>query len=235
MTEFASVDVKCIISDVSRSTFSEQEIEQLADSILKNDSLLRPLILKQTGIENFVVLDGHLEFYAAVRAREKNPRQAEMVNSFVIPPKDESTVNEQINFLRQSDKLIDLSSTTDKTEGISNWITSFENRLSEMREVIFQNNQSNESRFKQLETNLVEKPKENLLDIINTSEKDVLIQKLSYYRLHKKKIEAIYDAREQKKDKKFDNYSDVVKSTKGKGFGVGAFISLIDAWENSHK
>ena len=88
MTEFAKVDLKEINSDVSRSSFSEQEIEQLADSILKNDSLLRPLIVKQTGIESFIVLDGHLEFYAAVRAREKNPRQAEMVNSFVISPKD---------------------------------------------------------------------------------------------------------------------------------------------------
>ena len=71
MTEFAKVDLKEINSDVSRSSFSEQEIEQLADSILKNDSLLRPLIVKQTGIESFIVLDGHLEFYAAVRAREK--------------------------------------------------------------------------------------------------------------------------------------------------------------------
>ena len=158
MTEFAKVDLKEIKSDVSRSTFSEQDIEQLADSILKNDSLLRPLILKQTGIENFVVLDGHLEFYAAVRAREKNPRQAEMVNSFVISPKDESTVNEQINFLRKSDKpIINPLPKSENIDGISNWITSFENRLTEMREVIFQNNQSNESRFNQLEKNLVEK------------------------------------------------------------------------------
>lgn len=232
MTEFARVDVKCITSDVSRSTLSEQDIEKLADSILKNNSLLRPLILKQTGIENFVVLDGHLEFYAAVRAREKNPRQAEMVNSFVIAPKDESTVNEQISFLRQSDKLIDLSSKTEKTEGISNWITSFENRLSEMREILFQNNQSNEYRFKQLENNFDKKSKENLnlLDVINTSKKEVLIQKLSHYVRDKKKIEAIYEAREQKKDKKFESYSDVLKSTKG--FGVEGLINLIGAWEN---
>jgi hypothetical protein len=235
MTEFARVDVKCITSDVSRSTLSEQDIEKLADSILKNDSLLRPLILKQTGIENFVVLDGHLEFYAAVRAREKNPRQAEMVNSFVIAPKDESTVNEQISFLRQSDKLIDLSSKTEKTEGISNWITSFENRLSEMREILFQNNQSNEYRFKQLENNFDKKSKENLnlLDVINTSKKEVLIQKLSHYVRDKKKIEAIYESREQKKDKKFESYSDVLKSTKG--FGAEGLINLIGAWENQHK
>jgi hypothetical protein len=237
MTEFATVDVKCITSDVSRSSFSEQEIEQLADSILKNDSLLRPLIVKQTGIENFVVLDGHLEFYAAVRAREKNPGQAEMVNSFVISPKDESTVNEQIDFLRQSDKpIIDPLPKPENTDGVSNWITSFENRLTEMREVIFQNNQSNDYRFKQLEQNLGKKSKENLLDMINTLKKEDLIQELSRrYGLHEKKIEAIYDAREKKNDKKFKSYSDVVKSTKGKGFGVDGLISLIDAWEKSHK
>jgi len=234
MTEFAKVDLKEIKSDVSRSTFLEQDIEQLADSILKNDSLLRPLILKQTGIESFVVLDGHLEFYAAVRAREKNPRQAEMVNSFVISPKDESTVNQQINFLRKSDNpIIDPLPKPENMDGISNWITSFENRLTEMREVIFQNNQSNESRFNQLEKNLVQKPKENLLDVINTLKKEVLIQQLSRYGLPKKKVEAIYEAREQKKDKKFEGYSDVVKSTKG--LGTDSFIGFIDAWENLHK
>ena len=233
MTEFATVDVKCITSDVSRSSFSEQEIDQLADSILKNDSLLRPLILKQTGIESFIVLDGHLEFYAAVRAREKNPRQAEMVNSFVISPKDESTVNEQINFLRKSDKpIIEPLPKSENIDGVSNWITSFENRLSEMREVIFQNNQTNESRFKQLET-IIQKPKENLLDMINTLKKEDLIQQLSRYGLPKKKVEAIYDAREQRKEKKFEGYSDVVKSTKG--LGADSFISFIDAWENLHK
>ena len=234
MTEFAKVDLKEIKSDVSRSTFSEQDIEQLADSILKNDSLLRPLILKQTGIESFIVLDGHLEFYAAVRAREKNPRQAEMVNSFVISPKDESTVNEQINFLRKSDKpIIEPLPKSENIDGVSNWITSFENRLSEMREVIFQNNQSNESRFKQLETTIISKPKENLLDVINTLQKEILIQQLSRYGLPKKKVEAIYDAREQRKEKKFEGYSDVVKSTKG--LGADSFISFIDAWENLHK
>ncbi|MEB3123274.1 MAG: hypothetical protein VKL41_18880 [Snowella sp.] len=233
MTEFAKVDLKEIKSDVSRSTFSEQDIEQLADSILKNDSLLRPLILKQTGIENFVVLDGHLEFYSAVRAREKNPRQAEMVNSFVISPKDESTVNEQINFLRKSDKpIINPLPKSENVDGISNWITSFENRLSEMREVIFQNNQTNESRFKQLET-IIQKPKENLLDMINTLKKEDLIQQLSRYGLPEKKLELIYDAREQKKDKKFEGYSDVVKSTKG--VGADSFIGFIDTWENLHK
>lgn len=241
MTDFATVDVKCITSDISRSTFSEQGIEQLADSILKNDSLLRPLILKQTGVESFVVLDGHLEFYAAVRAREKNPRQAEMVNSFVISSKEESTVNEQIQFLRASDDSVAPLPTPKKTEGVSHWITSFENRLSEMREVIFQNNQINESRFNQLEKNLVPKSKENLLDMnlldmINTLKKEDLIQQLSHrYRLNKKKAEAIYEAREQKKDKKFESYSDVIKSTKGKGFGEKGLISLIDAWENQHR
>ena len=102
-----------------------------------------------------------------------------------------------------------------------------------MREVIFQNNQSNESRFNQIEKNLVQKSKENLLDMINTLKKEDLIQQLSRYGLPKKKVEAIYDAREQKTEKKFEGYSDVVKSTKG--LGADSFISFIDAWENLHK
>ncbi|MEB3175003.1 MAG: chromosome partitioning protein ParB [Cyanobacteriota bacterium] len=154
MPEFGRVDVQSIHSEVSRSTLSESDIEQLADAILANGGLLQPLILKQTSVESFLVLEGHFEFYSAVRAREKNPRQGEMVNAFVLSSSEEATALEQIKLLR---KQIDTSppvippATVPDSSGLAPWITSFEMRLSEIRELIFQNQQVIDLRLKKLE------------------------------------------------------------------------------------
>ena len=80
------VDVKNINSEIPRSSFVESELEQLADLILEFDGLLRPLILRETGVEKYLVIEGHGEYYAAVIAKQKNLSKAEMVNAFVLPP-----------------------------------------------------------------------------------------------------------------------------------------------------
>jgi predicted nucleic acid-binding OB-fold protein len=100
MIDFYLVDVKSISSDVPRSNFSESDLEKLADMILESGGTIKPVILKQIGVEEFSVVDGHLEYYAAVKAREKNPRQGEMVNAFVISPKVENIVLKQIELLK---------------------------------------------------------------------------------------------------------------------------------------
>ena len=79
------VDVKNINSEIPRSSFVESELEQLADLILEFDGLLRPLILRETGVEKYLVIEGDREYYAAVIAKQKNLSKAEMVNAFVLP------------------------------------------------------------------------------------------------------------------------------------------------------
>ena len=79
------VDVKNINSEIPRSSFIESELEQLADLILEFDGLLRPLILRETGVEKYLVIEGDREYYAAVIAKQKNLSKAEMVNAFVLP------------------------------------------------------------------------------------------------------------------------------------------------------
>jgi len=229
MAEFAQVDVKEIRSEVSRSTFSETEIERLADSILEANGILRPLIVKQTSIESYVVLDGHLEYFAAVRAREKNPRQGEMVNAFVVAVKDESIVQKQIQSLRGgSEKIVSLEPRETEQSSSSTWISSFETRLSEIREVLSQTKREHEYRFVQLEKNL-EKDQGDLLEFLNTSDKQKLLTELPRYGFSKVKIiEAIYDARSQKQGNRFSGYQDVVKATKG--LGEASMLKLIDAW-----
>ena len=93
------VDVKSISSNRSKSSFDAAEIELLADAILKADGLLRPLVLQQSGVEKYTVIEGHREYYAAVRAKEKDITKAEMVNAFVIDPKSKKLAIDQLKLL----------------------------------------------------------------------------------------------------------------------------------------
>ena len=93
------VDIKNIYSAISKSKFAKSEIDKLADSILETDGLIRPLIIQQTGLEQYIVIEGHLEYHAAVRAKEKDLRKAEMVNAFVIPPTSQQFAIEQLALL----------------------------------------------------------------------------------------------------------------------------------------
>lgn len=236
MADFAKVDVKEIKSELPRSSFSEKEIEQLADLILESGGLFRPIILKQIDIESYTVLEGHLEYYAAVRAREKNPRQGEMVNAFIASLKEEHKIQDQIQSLQASEEspkpVFDVTSSIPKSKEelrSSDWISSFETRLSEIREELFQTKRNHEYRFTQLEKNLEEAEKLDLLDLLNTLGKQDLISQLSRCGIPSAKIEAIYNARTQKSNKKFDSYRDVVDSTKN--FGDKGMLGLIDAWK----
>jgi len=98
--KFFLVDVKSITPSKPVEQFDKAEVEKLADSILECNGLLKPLVLKPTGPESYVVIQGNMEFHAAVKAREKDPRKGEMVNAFVISPKAEETVLKQIQHLQ---------------------------------------------------------------------------------------------------------------------------------------
>jgi ParB-like nuclease domain len=93
------VDVKSISSTVSKSKFKKAEIDRLADAIIAADGLLRPLILQQTGVEKYTVIEGHREYYAAIRAKEKDIKKAEMVNAFIINADLRKSAIDQLNLL----------------------------------------------------------------------------------------------------------------------------------------
>jgi ParB-like nuclease domain len=93
------VDVKSIKSDFPKSNLIADEIEQLADLILESDGLLRPLILQESGAGKYKIIEGHREYYAAVRAKEKNIAKAEMVNAFVLDNSIKKSALAQLNLL----------------------------------------------------------------------------------------------------------------------------------------
>jgi hypothetical protein len=96
------IDVKSISCDVPKSNFAESDLEQLANFILEADGLIRPLILKEIGVEKYLVIDGYREYYGALRAKEKDLKKAEMVNAFVISPKIERSAVAQLKLLSEN-------------------------------------------------------------------------------------------------------------------------------------
>jgi septal ring factor EnvC (AmiA/AmiB activator) len=103
MTNFLIVEIEGVSSSVPRSNFEEADLDILADLILESGGILKPLVLKKIGFEKYEVVDGHFEYYAAMRAREKNPNKGEIVNAFIIHSEKEDVVLNQIAILKGLD------------------------------------------------------------------------------------------------------------------------------------
>ncbi|MTJ14510.1 hypothetical protein FJR11_18395 [Anabaena sp. UHCC 0187] len=103
MTKFLIVEIEGVTSSVPRSNFEDTDLDIFADLILESGGILKPLVLKKIGFEKYEVIDGHFEYYAAVRAREKNPNRGEIVNAFIIPAEKEDAVLNQVAFLQKVD------------------------------------------------------------------------------------------------------------------------------------
>jgi ParB family chromosome partitioning protein len=88
------VDLENISPRMPRSAFSEEELEKVARLIAEAETLVKPVILKRTGIETCEIVDGDFEYYATVKAVENGLSPAEIV-AFIIPPKLENSIKEQ--------------------------------------------------------------------------------------------------------------------------------------------
>lgn len=245
---FGQADISEITSDTPRSQFSEAKIEQLADLILQGGGVIRPLVLRQTGVDSYTVLDGHLEYYAAVRAREKDARRGEMVNAFIIPKGDEDAILNQIASLDDSNPshIGTITPTDNSTSNLAliqqlnsfePKFTNYEARLNntETRLNNFQNDQREDlrdikHRLQKLEQVLIKKSK-RLLDELNESSQAELEYVFSRYSVSsaKKSARLVYEARQQKENQEFTSYLDVVESTKG--FGTSSMLTLMNNWE----
>ena len=235
---FSLVDVKSITSNEPRSNFLEADLENLADIIIETGGIIRPLIVKMTGVENYTVVDGHFEYYAAVRAREKNPRQGEMVNAFVIAPKLEDLVIKQVASLKGIDSstkpVIPQPETTKLEPRLANLELRLEKQFNEFKSEFLQERQRIDGQFKQLENLIPQKSEQsNPLSLLNTLDKDELSIKLQRSRIPgaEKLAKGIFDARSKKPKQEFEDYRDVVKSVKN--LGDKTILTIIDEWSRS--
>ncbi len=227
MAEYYLVDVKSITSTAPRSQFLVDELENLAQNILAAGGLLSPLLLKQTGVENYELLAGDREYYAALRAKEINPRQGEMVHAFVIPPKEQEPAIQQVALLGKTG-----GKTPPDSSGLDLRMTNLESRLNEALGDI---KQSQEREVRRLEQEIKEiksqvPQKIAPLDAFNSLSTPELLQKLATANIRGKTAQKLITAIEQERKKiEFTSFSDIVKRVKG--LGEKRMLSIIDTWE----
>jgi len=95
------VRVKDIHSSVPRSEFSEKDLEKAALLILEMEGVVNPPIILRTGLTSYQMVNGYFEYYAALKAREINPRRGESINVYIIESEtEEQAFRRQIEVFR---------------------------------------------------------------------------------------------------------------------------------------
>lgn len=231
MISFSLVDVKNITSDIPRSSFAEADLDRLAELIIEAGGIIRPLVLKVTGVESYTIVNGHFEYYAAVRAREKDARKGEMVNAFVISPKSEDIVAKQAETLRGIEspegQVITPTTTTNLESRLANLELRLEKQINELRSELAQERQKAEDKQKQIENQM---PKQIApLEAFNTLSASELVLRLRSAGVTGKKAEKIIQNIESQRQKKeFESLIDVV--TRVDGLSDKTMVTIIDSW-----
>lgn len=98
----SSIDLDTITPPaISNSQFSAHQVENLANLFLKAGDTVSPILVRKISPIAFEVLEGHFEYYAAIKAQEID-EQFTAIRAYVVPPDLESTILEQYQFLRST-------------------------------------------------------------------------------------------------------------------------------------
>jgi hypothetical protein len=233
------VPVKQITSSVPRSNFSDDDLNRIAELILKGEGIINPLILRSTSLESYEVVDGHFEYYAAARAKEIDLRKGEMIGAFIIESNNQEVLEQQVQLLRASkaaissvtpvsdsieSRLNNMESRSTNTESrLTNLESRLEKRLSEFHEDHKREIKNINNRLKEIE-NIIPKPIEALeaLNILSLSE---LTSKLRRVNVNSKIIEKIVSERQKGN---YTSFSNVV--VRIKGLGDKTMLKIIDSF-----
>lgn len=99
-----SLDIDSISSERNREEFNELELETLARAIIASGGIINPILVREISPIKYEVIEGHFEFYAAVKASEIDFKFAE-IRAIVFPKDsqlDENIIN-QIKILRKKE------------------------------------------------------------------------------------------------------------------------------------
>ncbi len=220
------VAVKKITSTKPRSNFTDDELEQAAQLILKSEGIINPIVVRRTSLQSYEVLDGDFEYYAAARAREIDPRKGEMIGVFIMEPENEDSITEQIRIFRESKPEIGNNGNMDlRTTNIESRVTNlesrFEKRMSEVQAEFRHEIQKISDRLNKIEASL---PKQiEPLEALNNFSLTDLTSKLKRINIKTQIIEAIVNER---KKGRYTSFSNVVERIKG--LGDKTIIKIID-------
>ena len=175
MWKFLRVDITDINPSLLRETFSETELENLANLIIEMGGIIRPAILKKADNkkvdERYDIISGDLEYYASVIANQKVP-DIEMINAFVVDKEAESIALQQIQLLSSSPRLITRPEKIDNPLELR--MSNLEKRLETQLQAIREEYQKE---IKRLEEKIIPPPPpsyKSILELLNTCDDNQL-------------------------------------------------------------
>ncbi|NER27764.1 MAG: chromosome partitioning protein ParB [Symploca sp. SIO1C4] len=243
MTKLFRVEIESISSSKSRSDFSEIDLDLVAEKILESGGIIKPLVLKKTGFEKYEVVEGHFEYYAAVRAYEKNDHETE-VNAVVISPESEEAVLKQVEAFRKLESTNPATATSSPvpltTTNTNSRLTSlelrFENAINDLKIEQKRDSKKFEDEIKEIKGKM---PKLMApLEVFNTLNIVELTFRLKTTGFGDKKAIKIAESIETERQKsEFSSLSDVVarvRITHGKktqkAISSDKMVEIIDSW-----
>ena len=234
MITFLRVDIESLTSSMPRSHYSENDLDKLANQLLETEGLIKPLVLKKSGFEKYEVVNGHLEYYAAVRASEKNPRQGEMVNALIIAAESEAAAIKQVEIIQELTASPQENGKKVADNTLESRLTNLELRIekgfNQIREEQLQEKKRVDNKFREIEDSISQQKQTDPLELLNTLEQNELEIKLQRSKIRgaQKIAKNIVEARREKPNKAFADYRDVVDSVEG--LGAIGILTIIDDW-----
>ncbi|CCI05222.1 ParB N-terminal domain-containing protein [Microcystis aeruginosa] len=176
MWKFLRVDITDINPSVPRETFSQTELENLANLIIEMGGLIRPAILKKADNkkvdERYDIISGDLEYYASVIANQKVP-DIEMINAFVVDKEAENIALQQMQLLSPSPGLITTPEKIDNPLELR--MSNLEKRLETQLQAIREEYQKE---IKRLEEKIIilppPPPSKSILELLNSCDANQL-------------------------------------------------------------
>ena len=225
MWKFLRVDITDINPSVPRETFSEAELENLANLIIEMGGIIRPAILKKADNkkvdERYDIISGDLEYYASVIANQKVP-DIEMINAFVVDKEAESIALQQMKLLSSSPGLITRPEKIDNPLELR--MSNLEKRLETQLQAIREEYQKE---IKRLEEKIIisppshpSHPSKSILELLNTCDAN---------QLNKARIPpaSVNDFLKKRSEKPFDSLEDILNRPVS-GVKEKRLIKLVD-------
>ena len=230
----AIVLVEDIQSSLPRSKFSEADLDEAAKLLLKIEGVITPPILLQSGLDSYKVIEGHFEYYAALRAEEIDPLKGETINAYLVEDeKDLAVYKKQIEVFRQGKAL-------PPTDNNSSDMSSIEARLAAIEDMLHKIISEQQIKTLQPISPPVQTPtttiiasnqaEDKLLKEINTLDIIPLNNKLEQIKASKKVRENILKARQNPSFQPFQSRHELIKRIAG--LGEKSFNTLLDNYNN---
>jgi DNA uptake protein ComE-like DNA-binding protein len=213
MWKFLRIDLDNISSSEALSSFDQNKLENLANLIIYMGGIVCPITLKQTGFEQYEILNGNLEYYASRIARERNS-SIETISSIVINHEYEDNAKQQIQLLLSelNAPKPDIENHPDIEKCLTEFRLNITNELQAMREEI-----------KRLEEKIIisppSPPSQSILELLNTCDAN---------QLKKAGIPpaSVNDFLKKRSEKPFDSVEDIQRGVTG--IGQVRLAKLID-------